>query len=180
MVIESSPQVQTPTEDDQQELYLQLKRLATSRLKSVSPGQTLSATALVNEAYLKLSKACWRNEADIWSNRRLFFSAAAEAMRQIVVDYYRHRQRKKRGGGVQRLEVDIDLLPDLDHRFDVLEVNEAIEQFELVQPIKAKLVKMRYFAGMTMPECADALNLSLPTVERHWRYARAWLADWLS
>lgn len=169
-----------PSEDEHKLLYMQLKRLAASRLRNLSPGQTLSATVLVNEAYLKLSQAEWRNEKDIWNNRGLFFSAASEAMRQIVVDHYRRRMRKKRGGNIARLHVDLDLLPGSAGQFDVMAVNEAIEQFELVQPAKASLVKMRYFAGMTMSECAAALSLSLPTAERHWRYARAWLADWLS
>lgn len=155
--------------------YDELRRLATARLRRWVPGQTLNVTALVNETYVKLMRSRI-SKSDWEANRSQFLALAAEAMRQIVVDHVRKRHRLKRGGDVRRHKIDVDTLPTRTTSELILEVNDAIELLELTHPDKAKLVKLRFFVGLTMHECAQALGISTPTAERHWRYARAWLA----
>ncbi len=158
-------------------IYGELKQLAYSRLRSLPPGQTLHATVLVHEVYLRLIASASGCNRFVWTNRRAFFAAASEAMRHIAIDHYRRRKSLKRGGGRAQVEVDWGLLPDLEPTLDLVAFAEIIDAFELVYPEKAELVKLRYFVGMTMPECASAMGISLSTAERHWRFARAWLAE---
>ncbi|MGN6133575.1 MAG: ECF-type sigma factor [Aureliella sp.] len=168
-----------PAVDDELLLYKDLRRLAARRLRSLSPGDTLSATALVHEAYLKLSASKWASQSQVWTNKSVFFAVASEAMRQIIIDHHRKKASQKRGGQHARLHIEIDSLPGQSAPVDVLALSEALDVFAASHPTKAVLVKLRYFAGLSMPECAEALDVSLPTAERHWRYARAWLADYL-
>ena len=159
--------------------YKRLWRLAASKLRYASPGATLSATALVNETFLKLSTAKSTADSNLWRDENRFLALAAEAMKQIIVDYHRRRSRQKRGGGFKRNRLELDALPDQASGFDILAISESLEQFERLHPDKAILVKLRFFGGMTMPECAQILGISVPTAERNWRYARAWLADFM-
>ena len=153
-------------------VYKELRVLASQRLTNEKPGQTLQATALVHEAYLRLVG----NQNDqSWDNRGHFFAAAAEAMRRILVDIARRKQSLREGGNRNRvdlngIEIESPHLPS-----DLLEINEALSDFEKIEPEKAKLIKLRYFAGMTIPEASQALGISTATAERHWAYARAWL-----
>jgi RNA polymerase sigma factor (TIGR02999 family) len=135
------------------------------------PGQTLQPTALVHEAYLRLVGA---SDARRWDSRGHFYAAAAEAMRRILVDYARARQADKRGGGRKRVSLDeahrVAETPD-----GLLAVNDALARFAALDPLKAELVKLRFFAGLTSPEAAAALGISIATAERWWAYARTWL-----
>jgi RNA polymerase sigma factor (TIGR02999 family) len=153
-------------------VYDELRKLAAQRLAQEKPGQTLQATALVHEAYLRLVGA---EDGKAWDNRGHFFAAAAEAMRRILIDQARTKQSQRRGGGRQRVELDhVDLaLPEAD--LDVLALHEVLERFEQLDPVKAKLVKLRYFAGLTIPQAAEALGISCNTADRYWAYARAWM-----
>lgn len=152
--------------------------LAFGQLRRRSPGHSLNATALVNEAYLRLVK--WTKpmgaEAHLWSNKRAFFAAASEAMRCVVIDHYRRKNCLKRGR--ESSQGFNDLALDASHyaQIDILALNEALEEFELIHPEKAEMVKLRYFAGMTMQECSQSLDISIATAERYWRFAKAWLA----
>lgn len=145
------------------------------RLRHRKAGETLNVTALVNETYLKLMKTSTCG-AVASLTRSHFLSLAAEAMRQIIVDYYRRRRSQKRGGDRLRQDLDLALLPDGMTPQRLLDLNDAIDRLAEQQPEKAELVKLRYFVGMTMSECAESLQISLATAERQWRYARAWLA----
>jgi RNA polymerase sigma factor (TIGR02999 family) len=152
-------------------VYDELRKLAKRRLARESPGQTLQATALVHEAYLRLVDA---EKAQHWNSRRHFFAAAAEAMRRILVERARRKQTARHGGGRQRLDLDEALsLPG--PRWDLLALDEALTRLAEKQPLKAELVKLRFFAGLTMPEAARALDISLATAERYWTFARSWL-----
>jgi len=154
-------------------VYEELRRLAASRLAQEAPGQTLQATALVHEAYLRLvGDAATPLE---WEGRRHFFGAAALAMRRILVESARRRQRLKHGGDRERAEFDdaLALAPEIQE--DVVSLDEALLKLNQIDPIGAELVNLRYFAGLTMPEVAVALNLSPRTAERTWSFARAWL-----
>lgn len=157
------------------ECYRELRRLAIYRLRNTPPGQTLNVTALVNETYLKLTKNALKSNAPVLSRSHFLF-LAADAMRQIIVDYYRYRRSLKQGGGHTRQDLDVSLLPDEMRPERVLELNDAIDRLVELQPQKGELVKLRYFVGLTMAECAEVLQISVPTAERQWRYARAWLA----
>jgi RNA polymerase sigma factor (TIGR02999 family) len=153
-------------------VYDQLRRLARQRMRAERPDQTLQATALVHEAYLRLVEA---QNPQQWDGRWHFFAAAAEAMRRILVDNARRRSRAKRGGGRRRVSLDaveltVDEPPD-----DLLALDEALAAFAERQPEKAQLVKLRYFAGLTNEEAAQAMGISTSTADRHWAYARAWL-----
>jgi RNA polymerase sigma factor (TIGR02999 family) len=153
-------------------VYDELRKLAARRLKQEKPGQTLQATGLVHEAYLRLVEG---QEAQRWDSRGHFFAAAAEAMRRIVVDTARRKRAEKHGGrlGRQDLEaIDIEA-PTLSE--DLLALDEALTKLEAEDPAKARLVKLRYFAGLTEEETASVLGLSRTTAQRHWRYAKVWL-----
>jgi RNA polymerase sigma factor (TIGR02999 family) len=154
-------------------VYDELRKLAAQRLAQEKPGQTLQATALVHEAYLRLVDVA---KAQHWNSRGHFFSAAAEAMRRILVESARCKGRLKRGGHWQRLDVRVvepaAAAPDVD----VLALDEALAHLAREHPEKAELVKLRYFTGLTLAEAAAALGFSASTADRHWRYARAWLA----
>lgn len=152
-------------------VYDELRRMASQRMAAEPSQHTLQPTALVHEAYLRLVGT----ESGKWQNRAHFFGAAAEAMRRILVDHARTKQRLKRGGGAERFELsecDRVVLPIAD---ELLDLNDALEEFEREQPEKARVVKLKFFAGMTINEIAEALGVSVATVERHWTYSRAWL-----
>jgi len=153
-------------------VYDELRRLAARRLAKEAPGQTLQATALVHEAYLRLVGA---DEAKKWDGRWHFFAAAAEAMRRILVENARRRGRRKRGGGRARVELlEGDLVVD-DPPDELLAVDEALGRLAAEDPEAAELVKLRYFAGLSVEEAAEALGRSRATAYRHWAYARAWV-----
>src|SRR5262249_38795363 len=153
------------------------RQLAAARLARENPGQTLQATALVHEAYLRLvaNPLHEHGATPLWNGRGHFFAAAAEAMRRIIVDQARQKQAQRWGGGLTRLPLDeVDAAaPEPDA--DVLALNEALERFAAIAPSKAELVKLRYFAGLTVPQAAEALGISTTTADRYWAYARAWL-----
>ena len=157
-------------------VYDELRKLASARMAEENPGQTLQATALVHEAYLRLVGT---DSAPQWSGRGHFFAAAAEAMRRILIEAARRKGRAKRGGGAARVDLD-DLLtraaPPLD---DILAVDEALDRLAAVAPQAARLVKLRFFAGLTGEQAAATLGVSPRTVDALWAYARAWLVDHL-
>jgi RNA polymerase sigma factor (TIGR02999 family) len=157
-------------------VYDELRQLAGQKLAQEKPGQTLQATALVHEAYVRLVDA---KKAQHWNSRGHFFAAAAEAMRRLLVESARRKGRLKRGGDRRRMDVDVHMPALAVPNTDVLAVDEALTQLAAVHPEKAELVKLRYFAGMTLAEAAAALGVSTATADRNWRYARAWLARWL-
>lgn len=154
-------------------VYGELRRLAAAKMTSEAQGQTLQATALVHEAWLKLT-----NDPDRkWNDRSHFFAAAAEAMRRILVDQARRKRAQRHGGGQRRVELP-EIACGLDETEDrVLAVNDALARFAAVDSQKAELVKLRYFVGMTIDEAAEALGISAPTAKRYWAYSRAWLAN---
>jgi RNA polymerase sigma factor (TIGR02999 family) len=154
-------------------VYDELRRLAAQRLAQEKPGQTLQATALVHEAYLRLVAV---DQAQSWNSRGHFFAAAAEAMRRILIEQARHKGRRKRGGDWRRREVEINEPVVESPDADILAVDEALTHLAQAHPEKAALVKLRYFAGMTLQEAASVLGISTATAGRQWRYARAWLA----
>jgi RNA polymerase sigma factor (TIGR02999 family) len=154
-------------------VYEELKRLAAAKLAHEKSGQTLQATALVHEAYLRL--VCPSGDGQAWNNRGHFFAAAAEAMRRILVDNARRKNSLKHGGQRQRVELDSACLSTGPTSLDILALDEKLTEFATAEPIKAELVKLRFFAGLTMPEAAAALGISLATAERHWAFARSWL-----
>ena len=153
-------------------LYNELRRLASAKLAHERPGQTLTATALVHEAYLRLVGA---NEDVSWENRGHFFAAAAEAMRRILVDRARRKGAERHGGDRKRKDLDEVLVADEPESSELLEVHEALDQLDEVDKVKADLVKLRYFAGLTGDQTAQILGLSPATVDRYWVQARAWL-----
>jgi RNA polymerase sigma factor (TIGR02999 family) len=153
-------------------VYDELRQLAAQRLAHEKPGQTLQATALVHEAYLRLVGE------QHFDSRGHFFAAAAEAMRRILIDQARRKHSRKRGGGLRQVEFDAAELPARPDRStddDLLALDEALRQFEAEDPLKARLVKLRYFAGLTIEEAAQALGISPTTAKRYWVYARSWL-----
>ena len=154
-------------------VYDELRTLAAQRLAQEKPGQTLQATALVHEAYLRLVGG---EQTQDWNGRRHFFAAAAEAMRRILIDRARHKQTRKAGGGRRRLDLD-DLEPALEEENGdrLLALDEALRQLEAEDPRKAELVKLRFFAGLTAEQAAAALGVSTSTAEKDWAYARSWL-----
>ena len=157
-------------------IYDELHRAAAEMMTRERPGQTLQATALVNEAYVRLVD---HERAQHWNSRRHFFAAAAEAMRRILVDRARKRHSGKRGGGWHRVPLDglnvANTQHDGEHTEQILAVDKALERFAALDPAKAELVRLRYFAGLSVVEAADLLGISRATAERHWHYARAWL-----
>lgn len=156
-------------------VYDELRKLAAARLAQESPGQTLQATALVHEAYLRML-GDGQGEPS-WENRGHFFAAAAEAMRRILVESARRKKRLKRGGGRIRRELDAADIAAPAIREDLIALDEALDRLAVADPAAAELVKLRYFAGMTLPEAAPMLGLSLRSAERLWTYARAWLHE---
>jgi RNA polymerase sigma factor (TIGR02999 family) len=153
-------------------VYEELRKLAAVRLAQEKPGQTLEATALVHEAYLRLVGGV---KDQPWNGRGHFFGAAAEAMRRILVENARRKQALRRGG--DRQKVDIGPLQPAAPRIsdDILALDEALNKFAEHDPVKADLVKLRYFAGLTIEQAAEALAISPATAHRYWNYARAWL-----
>ena len=158
-------------------VYEELRKLAAQKMAQEAPGQTLQPTALVHEAYLRLvaSGDASAPRAQHWDGRGHFFAAAAEAMRRILVDNARRKKRLRHGGGRNRLEVDaMDLADDVaDAR--LLALDEAMTKLAAEEPTVAEVVKLRYFAGFTIEQTAEALGISVRTANRHWAYARAWL-----
>ena len=153
-------------------VYDELRKLATQRLAQEKPGQTLQATALVHEAYLRLVG----NGAELcWDNRRHFFAAAAEAMRRILVDNARRKQTHKHGGGRQRRDLEAEALVAPEPNVDLLALDAALHRLAEQDPLKARLVELRYFAGLTGNEAAAALGMSASSADRLWVYTRAWL-----
>ena len=152
-------------------VYGELRRLAAQRLAHEAPGNTLDATALVHEAYLRLVGDGQRD----WDNRGHFFAAAAEAMRRILVEQARRKQRVRHGGGRKRIDLDEACSVVLPPSDDLLALDEALTRLAAQDPGRAELVKLHFFAGLTMPEAAQILGISLTTAERNWRFARAWL-----
>jgi RNA polymerase sigma factor (TIGR02999 family) len=158
-------------------VYEELRKLAAQKLAQEAPGQTLQATALVHEAYLRLVDV---EQAQHWDSRGHFFAAAAEAMRRVLIDNARRRHAQRRGGDAERrslegLEAASPVSDD-----ELLAVNEALERLQQVDPAKAELVKLRYFGGLTVPEAAQVLGISVTTANRYWAYARAWLHEELA
>lgn len=154
-------------------VYDELRRLAARKLAAEKPGQTLDATALVHEAYVRLVGS---NEPPEWNGRGHFFAAAAEAMRRILIEYARRKRGPQRGGDRRRVELnDADLAVSLRADDELLAVDEALTRFAAHDAAAAGLVKLRYFVGISIEEAADALGLSRATAYRHWSYAKAWL-----
>ena len=153
-------------------VYEELRKLAARKMAQEKPGHTLQATALVHEAYLRLVD---QDRAQQWDGRGHFFAAAAEAMRRILVENARRKRSLKGGGGLVRHELDeVELVvPGLGD--DLLALDEALCRLAAQDPIKARLVELRHFAGLTIEQAAEALGLSTTTAHRHWTYARAWL-----
>jgi RNA polymerase sigma factor (TIGR02999 family) len=153
-------------------VYEELRKLAAARMAQERPGQTLQATALVHEAWLRLTGA---EEQKVWNSRGHFFGAAAEAMRRIMVERARRKDRIRHGGELQRVDLEHFTIAAEDSSEAVLAVHDALEKLALESPQKAEIVKLRYFIGLGASEIAAALGVSVPTVERHWAYARSWL-----
>jgi RNA polymerase sigma factor (TIGR02999 family) len=153
-------------------VYDELRRLAAQRLAQEKPGQTLQATALVHEAYLRL---VGDSAEQAWNSRGHFFAAAAEAMRRILVENARRKQAVKHGGDRSRRDLDDDLIAAPEPREDLLALDAALDRLAAANRQAADLVQLRYFAGLTLPEAAQALGLSERTAGRVWAYARAWL-----
>ncbi len=153
-------------------VYGELRRLAASKLAREAPGQTVQATALVHEAYLRLLDG---GQPQDWNSRGHFFAACAEAMRRILVERARHKQSLKAGGGRRRRELPAIELAVAGPRLDVLALHEALTRLEQLDPRRAELVKLRFFAGLTIAEAAQALGISASTADNDWAYARSWL-----
>jgi len=154
-------------------VYEELRRLAARKMSQEAPGQTLQATALVHEAYIRLVGS----ETKDWTGRALFFAAAAEAMRHILIDKARYKQRLKRGGAQQRVDLGNAEVVIEGPSTDLIALDEALSKLAEEDPVKADLVKLRYFAGLTIEQAAEMLEISRATADRYWSYARAWLFD---
>jgi RNA polymerase sigma factor (TIGR02999 family) len=153
-------------------VYDDLRKLAAAKLAQEKPGQTLQATALVHEAFLRLLG----DSAEAhWDSRGHFFAAAAEAMRRILVESARRKNRLKHGRDHRRVDLDSGCLVSAAPSLDLLALDEALSRLAAAEPAKAELVKLRFFAGLTMPEAAAALDISLATAERYWTFAKSWL-----
>jgi RNA polymerase sigma factor (TIGR02999 family) len=155
-------------------VYDELRILAAHRLTQERPGQTLQATALVHEAFLRLVDA---DQAQHWDSRGHFFAAAAEAMRRILVDQARKKRSLRRGGSAKRLAMQQIEPAIVSPDADLLALDEALHRLQALDRKKAELVKLRYFAGLTIPQAAKALGISVTTANRYWAYARAWLHE---
>jgi RNA polymerase sigma factor (TIGR02999 family) len=152
-------------------VYEELRKLAAGKMAQEKPGQTLQATALVHEAWLRLAGA----DSGPWNSRGHFFAAAAEAMRRILVDRARQKGRVRHGGEWQRVDLEHVTEASQDTDETVLAIHDAIETLAAESPQQAEIVKLRYFVGLEHAEIAKALGISEPTVRRHWAYARSWL-----
>lgn len=152
-------------------VYDALRRLAAAKLAQEQHPQTLQPTALVHEAWLRVAGS----NKQTWEGRRHFFAAAAEAMRRILIERARRKAASKRKGSIDHEELDESRIQLQAPADEILAVNEALKRLAGQEPAVAEIVKMRYFVGMTVPEIADSLNVSVSTVERQWRFARAWL-----
>lgn len=153
-------------------VYEELRKLAADRLALEKPGQTLQATALVHEAWLRLVDVEYVQQ---WSSRRHFFAAAAEAMRRILVDKARRKNRQKHGADWQRINIRIEDLPDEAGDSLIEAIDEALQRFEQLDPVACELVNLRYFAGLSLRDAGLALDLAPRTADRLWAYAKAWL-----
>lgn len=153
-------------------VYDELRKLAAEKMAQEKPGQTLEATALVHEAYLRLVDT---EKVQHWESRRHFFAAAAEAMRRILIDTARRKRTEKHGGQWQRINLDDVDASAGSGTIDLLALDEALTKLAAEDPVKAQLVTLRYFAGMSVQEAADALGISRATADRYWSYARTWL-----
>ena len=153
-------------------VYDELRKLAAARMAQESPDQTLQATALVHEAYVRLVDT---DRARDWDSRGHFFAAAAEAMRRILVETARRKSSRRHGGDLVRREFDVSLLAAPEPSDDLLALNDALEKLEKTEPQSAELVKLRVFAGLTGHEAAAAIGVPSRTADRIWAYARAWL-----
>jgi len=166
-------------------VYQELRKLAAQRLAQEKPGQTLQATALVHEAYIRLVGARSTNDeskdelagtsGSDFSNCGHFFAAAAEAMRRILVESARRKNRLKHGRQYRRVDLDSSCQVSAAPSLDLLALDEALNRLAQTEPAKVELVKLRFFAGLTMPEAAAVLNISLATAERYWTFAKSWL-----
>ncbi|MFO0935897.1 MAG: ECF-type sigma factor [Gemmataceae bacterium] len=154
------------------ELYLELRRVAQSMMSALKPGQTIQPTVLVHETYMRLTRA----GDPRWDNRRHFFGAATQAMREILIEQARRKAAIKRGGGNVRVPLEEDLAIVEPPADTLLAVDEAIEALNKEEPRAAELVRLRYYAGLTLEEAAEVLGASVSTLQREWRFAKAWLA----
>jgi RNA polymerase sigma factor (TIGR02999 family) len=152
-------------------VYPQLSQLAAQRMSKEVPGQTLQATALVHEAYLRLVGG----EEQHWSNRRHFFSAAAEAMRRILIENARRKKSLRRGGGRKQIKLDKAAIANDTATDELIALDEGLEKLSKKDKAKADVVKLRYFAGLTIEQTAEVLSISVTTAKRYWVYSRAWL-----
>ena len=152
-------------------VYEELRRLAAQKMSQEAPGQTLQATALVHEAYIRLVES----EGQSWRGRTYFFGAAAEAMRRILIENARRKQRLRHGGGHQKVDLNNEGLAIEAPSDDLIALDEALTKLAEVDKAKAELVKLRYFAGLTLEQAARLLNMSPATAKRQWMYAKAWL-----
>ena len=153
-------------------VYGELRKLAARRMSQEPAGQTLQATALVHEGFVRLVDVEHQQQ---WKSRGHFFGAAAEAMRRILVENARRKRRLKRGGDAERVDLDADQIEAPEIKHDLLALDEALERFAEHDPAKCELVKLRFFAGLTIEQAADVLGISTSTADRHWSFARAWL-----
>jgi len=160
-------------------LYDELRKLAEQKLAQEKPGQTLQATALVHEAYLRLvgQGAPGQGAGPHWNSRGHFFAAAAEAMRRILIGNARRKHAQKRGGQARRVDLDAIELADRPASDKLLALDDALIRLADKDPVKAELVKLRYFAGLTAQEAAAVLGISTASADRYWAYARAWLQN---
>jgi len=153
-------------------VYDELRKLAAQKLAQEKPGQTLQATALVHEAYLRLVN---RADTPHWDGGRHFFAAAAQAMRRILIERARRQQTEKHGGRRQRIDLEEVQAVSSSRSADLLAVDEALTRFAAEDPVKAQLVTLRYFAGLSVQQAAEVLGISRATADRYWSYARTWL-----
>jgi RNA polymerase sigma factor (TIGR02999 family) len=153
-------------------VYQELRRLASVRMARESPDHTLQATALVHEAYLRLVGS---SQPQHWNGRGHFFAAAAEAMRRILIESARHKSSLKAGGGLQRVNLGEEIGLAAGKAGSLIDLDDALSRLELMEPRKAQLVKLRFFAGLDLAAAADLLGISVATAKRDWLYARAWL-----
>jgi RNA polymerase sigma factor (TIGR02999 family) len=153
-------------------VYKELRRLAAQKMVQEKPGQTLQATALVHEAYIRLVDVAQPQD---WKSRGHFFAAAAEAMRRILIEQCRRKKSQRGGGGFKRQPLEHAEITAAEPSLDILALTEVLERFEKVDKLKADLVKLRYFAGLTNSQAADSLGISPTTADRYWAFARAWL-----